>query len=92
MRLQVPNKLYEYLGLRIPIFAWADEDGETAAVLRALGGHHVVTGDDEAGMAQAIERAITSTSASASSPDQDALLTEWMAERQMALLVAAVGA
>ena len=92
MRLQVPNKLYEYLGLRIPIFAWADEDGETAAVLRALGGHHVVTDDDESGMAHAIERAITSTSASASSPDQDALLAEWMAERQMALLVAAVGA
>ena len=61
-------------------------------MLRALGGHHVVTDDDESGMAHAIERAITSTSASASSPDQDALLTEWMAERQMALLVAAVGA
>lgn len=45
--LQVPNKLYEYLGHRKPILAFADRDGETAAMLRDVGGHYLVTEHDD---------------------------------------------
>ena len=92
MTLQVPNKLYDYLGTRIPIFAWADEDGETAAVLRSLEGHFVVTGSDVEEMAATIERAITTAAVAASSPAQDRLIEEWRTDRQMRLLVEAVTA
>lgn len=90
MTLQVPNKLYDYLGTRIPIFAWADEDGETAAVLRSLEGHFVVTGSDVDDMAATIERALTGTPLAACSAAQDRLVEEWSTERQMRLLVEAV--
>jgi glycosyltransferase involved in cell wall biosynthesis len=40
--LQVPNKLYEYLGVRRPILAFVDEHGETAAMLREVGGHAII--------------------------------------------------
>lgn len=41
--LQVPNKLYEYLGIRKPVLAFADDAGETAAMLRAVGSEAIVT-------------------------------------------------
>jgi len=40
---QVPNKLYEYLAARRPILAWVDHAGESAAILRRIGGHFLVT-------------------------------------------------
>lgn len=40
---QVPNKLYEYLGVRRPILAWVDDEGESARILRDVGGHFLVT-------------------------------------------------
>ena len=43
---QVPQKLYEYLGTRVPILAFADDDGESARLLRHVGGHHVVANND----------------------------------------------
>jgi glycosyltransferase involved in cell wall biosynthesis len=92
MSLQVPNKLYDYLGTRLPILAWADEDGETAAVLRSLPGHRVVTSADVDEMAATIDQALSSTPLAASSPAQDALLADWETERQMRHLVTAIGA
>ena len=44
--LQVPQKLYDYLEAGRPILAYADRDGETAQMLRGVGGHVVITGDD----------------------------------------------
>ena len=40
---QVPNKLYDYLGTRRPILAVTDSHGESARMLRQLGGHVIVT-------------------------------------------------
>jgi glycosyltransferase involved in cell wall biosynthesis len=40
---QVPHKLYEYLGAARPILAFVDEEGESARMLRHVGGHHLVT-------------------------------------------------
>jgi glycosyltransferase involved in cell wall biosynthesis len=56
--LQVPNKLYEYLGTRIPILGFVDETGESADILREAGGHHVVTSADPARVVQILERAL----------------------------------
>jgi hypothetical protein len=52
---QVPNKLYEYLGARRPILAVADEDGESARMLKQVGGHHVVSANDAARIRQVLE-------------------------------------
>lgn len=60
---QIPNKLYEYLAYRRPIFAIVDEDGETARVLRNTGhGDTMVFPDSppqvvERALALSIERA-----------------------------------
>jgi hypothetical protein len=45
--LSVPNKLYEYLGMGKPIFAVADEQGETTRLLREVGGHFVLDAHEE---------------------------------------------
>lgn len=91
MTLQVPNKLYEYLGMRIPIFAYADADGETAAVLQSIEGHFVVTEASAEEMERKLEKALSCTPPSVVSPDQEALIDEWSVHRQMAGLLAAVG-
>ena len=56
--LCVPNKLYEYLGARRPILAVTDLDGESARVLREVGGHYVTAADDVAGQEDAIAQAL----------------------------------
>lgn len=43
---QVPNKLFEYLAVRVPILAVVDEAGESEAILRAVGGQYVLTSPD----------------------------------------------
>lgn len=82
--LQVPNKLYEYLGLRRPILAFIDHAGEAAEMLRRVGGHYLIT--ERTGAAEvpriisAALRAGTDRSGPASS---EALLQDWSTERQM---------
>lgn len=87
--LQVPNKLYEYLGTGVPILAIADEDGETARMLRQVGGHYVVAGDSATPIAAALREAVRRRDLPSGEPPSD-VLREWLTERQMRLLVAAV--
>jgi glycosyltransferase involved in cell wall biosynthesis len=87
MELQFPNKLYDYLGMRLPIFAWADPGGEAAETLRALPGHFVYTGDELEGMMRTIESALATTPVAATSEAQERLLEEWSVPRQMGRLV-----
>lgn len=81
---QVPNKLYEYLGTRIPILAVVDPEGESAAMLRQVGGHYVL-GEDPAQITPAIERAMDAPPEVAGS--NEAILQDWTSEKQMAVLV-----
>ena len=87
--LQVPNKLYEYLGTGVPILAVADEEGETARMLHQVGGHYVVSRDGAEEIAAALRQAICrrGTPASSSAPE---LLEEWRTSRQMARLVTTI--
>ena len=56
---QVPQKLYEYLGTRVPILAFADEEGESARLLRHVGGHHVVANNGVDAAYGALKAALT---------------------------------
>jgi glycosyltransferase involved in cell wall biosynthesis len=88
--LQVPNKLYEYLGTGVPILAIADAHGETARMLRQVGGHYVVADDSVSGIAAALRDAIRRRD-HPSSREPQGVPEDWLTERQMRLLVAAVG-
>jgi len=62
---QIPNKLYDYLAARRPIIAVADPDGESAALLRSVGGHSIVHEADSGMTGQivaAVREAVTSPS------------------------------
>jgi hypothetical protein len=87
---QVPNKLYEYLGTRAPILAFADDDGETAAMLREAGGHTLVTGDDLEAAARGIEQALGFAAEPRVLPDESRLRA-WTTEGQMQHLLTALG-
>jgi glycosyltransferase involved in cell wall biosynthesis len=87
--LQVPNKLYEYLGTRIPILAFADGDGESAAILRETGGHYLVTSPDSEQAAEFLIQAVTRMNQArggAVSP----MLEQMTVQRQMDKLISAV--
>jgi glycosyltransferase involved in cell wall biosynthesis len=89
---QVPNKLYEYLGTRKPILAFADAHGETAHMLRQVGGHFVVEDEDETAAARAIETVLSRGQPIGASRAGEALLEEWTEEVQMRRLLATIGA
>jgi hypothetical protein len=82
---QIPNKLYDYLGVRRPIFGLVDAGGETARMLTDLGEHHVVVTDDEAAIADALVLALRDLPPG-QRPVPD-LLLDWSTENQMSKLV-----
>ena len=88
--LQVPNKLYEYLGTGVPILAVADVEGETARMLHDVGGHFVVERDTADDIAAALRSALMAAGRPAAPAASRDLLEEWLTERQMQRLVAAV--
>ena len=87
--LQVPNKLYEYLGTRIPILAYADEEGESAAILREAGGHYLVTSANPGAAAGFLAQALVRANQPRDIVNQPSL-EEMTVEHQMQKLVAAV--
>lgn len=53
---QIPAKLYEYLRVGKPIFALVGENGDTANLLRQVGGSELAPLDDEARVAEGLLR------------------------------------
>lgn len=91
-RIQIPNKLYDYLGAQRPILAMVDRTGEAARMLRAVGGHLLVFEDDPAAMREALETALDDrASAEIEEPDR-AILLQWSTEQQMRRLLSVIGA
>lgn len=78
---QVPNKLYEYLGARRTILAFVDEEGESASMLRSVGGHYLVTEGDSVAAEAALAQ-ITGRTTPASLPSEE-VLRSWASEAQM---------
>jgi glycosyltransferase involved in cell wall biosynthesis len=87
---QVPNKLYEYLGVRRPILAIADEDGESARMLKRVGGHHIVPANGAARIRRVLEDLLDE---GRSGPVGDpTVLAEWTTTAQLAGLPRALEA
>jgi len=86
---QVPNKLYEYLGQRKPILAFADEEGETAAMLRRAGGHFIVTERNGDQITSIVRDAIEAAANPAWTPNDDQL-NAWCTTQQMERVVSLV--
>jgi len=82
--LQVPAKLYEYVGLRRPILVLADE-GAVARVARDSGLGHVVSPVDVPGIARAI-RLMVERHGTATGPADDMLIRRFDARRQSEIL------
>jgi hypothetical protein len=89
--VQVPNKLYEYLGQRKPVLAFADEEGETTAMLRRAGRHFVVTERNDADTTRIVREALDAAGSNDWAPN-DEQLAVWGTDRQMAMLVSLVEA
>jgi glycosyltransferase involved in cell wall biosynthesis len=87
---QVPNKLYEYLGTRRQIIAFADESGETARMLRRVGGHRVVTGDDRQEVERVLEEILAAERGGDEALFDETALKEWTTEVQMQQLLIAL--
>lgn len=93
--LQVPNKLYEYLGSRKPILAFADERGETADLLRRAGAGVLIHETDTAARARERVRealALALDPGRADSTVDGERLEAWTTAAQLARLPAIVRA
>ncbi|HUF70786.1 MAG TPA: glycosyltransferase family 4 protein [Longimicrobiales bacterium] len=89
--LQVPNKLYEYLGMRRPILAFADAGGETTRMLNRVGGHCTIDPDADGRVVEvAVGRALAGHT-TAVTKEADTVLHEWSWDRQFDALHARVG-
>jgi glycosyltransferase involved in cell wall biosynthesis len=89
---QVPQKLYEYLGTRVPILAFADANGETADMLRRVGGHYLVTGADDEMAEATLTEAIRAHPRPAAGLPNEGVLDEWSTPSQLLRLKSALGA
>lgn len=94
--LQVPNKLFDYLGSRTPVLGIVDAGGESERMLLSVGGQYVVpvaagerVSDDA--LRAALAAAIDAGAGGAEEADEE-LLREWSSARQMEHLAAAIGA
>ncbi len=85
--VQIPNKLYEYLGTRRPILAFVDAEGECAVMLRQVGGHQVVTDTDAGTAVLALERALGLVADPTARAPDAGLLSQWTSAVQMRRLV-----
>ncbi len=85
--LQVPNKLYEYLGARKPILAYVDEAGESARLLQQAGGHFLITERSTADEAVATVRAALDAGRRAEPLGDPAFLEALSSEAQLQFIV-----
>jgi glycosyltransferase involved in cell wall biosynthesis len=87
---QIPNKLYDYLGSRVPILAFADKDGETATMLREVGGHYLVPENDPAAAESALLELLGPRRMADRPAADEKVLSDWTTARQMAHLMTAI--
>ena len=85
--LQVPGKLYDYLGSRVPIFALVEPGSETESMLGAAGGHVTAAVGDAAALAPATREALRIAAEPRRLVGSASVLHEWSTERQFDQLV-----
>ena len=86
----VQNKLFDYLGARKPVLAFADADGEVAQMLHRVGGHYLVTQDDPSVAETVLEKALSDLRMARGRHTNEEVLREWTTEHQMSRLLAAL--
>lgn len=77
---QVPQKLYEYFAADRPMIVFADPDGETSEMLRAVGGHFLISGTDPCEIAEELAAAFGQRSPTGA---DSRILAEWSVDRQL---------
>jgi glycosyltransferase involved in cell wall biosynthesis len=87
----IPNKLFDYLGMRRPILAFVNPDSEVARMLGELGNHILVTSQCQEEAEAGIERALTAAHSWNAGAGDHALLSEWTTEVQMRRLLSGLG-
>lgn len=83
---QIPNKLYDYMGMRVPIIAFADSDGESARMLNSIGGHLVISSSDEEDVRRGVIAALQHVG-KPNGQQAEATLRDWTSKSQMERLV-----
>jgi len=87
---QVQNKLFDYLGARKPVLAFADADGEVAQMLHRVGGHYLIAQDDPSVAETVLEKALSDLKMARGRHTNEEVLREWTTEHQMSRLLAAL--
>jgi hypothetical protein len=89
-RLQIPNKIYDYLGSRVPVLAIVESGSDTESMLAAVGGHFLTYPDSSpADVEQAAQSAMEAALRGGRAGD-DVALQEWTTSTQMSGLVHSV--
>lgn len=93
--LQVPNKLFDYLGAQVPVLGIVDAGGESERMLTAVGGQYVVSVSkneavEELAIRRALELAFDERASAPRRPDET-LLRQWSTAVQMESLAKAIG-
>jgi glycosyltransferase involved in cell wall biosynthesis len=89
--LQVPNKLYEYLGMRKPIIALVDRDGESARMLERARGHILLDQDTLDAWSNAVLRSLEMAEEGSFSGSDPQALADWSTRGQLSRLMDSLG-